>query len=76
MEKSSLQITKNDSNYIIILNKPPNRRIRCSEDESERRILRFYRFVSFYLRMIRWSGNMMFNNCHVSEERQACMDFI
>lgn len=24
MEKSSLQITKNDSNYIIILNKPPN----------------------------------------------------
>lgn len=24
MEKSSLQITKNDSNYIIILNKLPN----------------------------------------------------
>ena len=36
--------------------------IRCSEDESEWRI---FRFISFYLQMIKGSGNMGVNNCHV-----------
>lgn len=65
MEKSSLQITKNDSNYIIILNKPPNEGYAVLKMNQSGVSFVFIVLSAFYLRMIRWSGNMMFNNCHV-----------